>query len=98
MDLQGIAYVNSASAIVQDVILLILPLVFIRKLQMKRYRKVAVVFMFAIGTFGCIATIVRLHTLTKFNISVDPTWDYVPVTIWTELELAAGFGDLACSH
>ncbi|KAG9195625.1 hypothetical protein G6011_00746 [Alternaria panax] len=90
-DLQAIAYANSASAIAQDMIILFLPLFFIRKLQMKRYRKVAVSFMFAIGTFGCIATIVRLHTLTKFKISIDPTWDYVPVTIWTELELAAGF-------
>jgi hypothetical protein len=63
MDLQAIAYVNSASAIAQDVILLILPLVFIRKLQMKRYRKFAVSFMLAIGTFECIATLVRLHTL-----------------------------------
>ncbi|OAL47711.1 hypothetical protein IQ07DRAFT_682501 [Pyrenochaeta sp. DS3sAY3a] len=91
MDLQGLAYANSASAIVQDVILLILPLVFIRKLQMKRYRKIAVTFMFTIGTFGCIATIIRLQTLLAFKISIDPTWDYVPVTIWTELELAAGF-------
>ncbi|KNG46807.1 cytidine and deoxycytidylate deaminase zinc-binding region [Stemphylium lycopersici] len=91
LDLQGIAYANSASAIAQDVILLVLPLCFVRNLQMKRYRKVAVGSMFAIGTFGCIATIVRFHTLTTFDISVDPTWDYVPVTVWTEVELAAGF-------
>ncbi|KAF2821220.1 hypothetical protein CC86DRAFT_359936 [Ophiobolus disseminans] len=91
MDIQILAYANSASAILQDVILLILPLVFIRKLQVKRYRKIAVGFMFAVGTFGCIATIVRLRTLLAFTISLDPTWDYVPVTIWTELELAACF-------
>lgn len=58
---------------------------------MKRYRKIAVGIMFATGTFGCITTIVRLRTVFNFNISIDPTWDYVPVTIWTELELAAGF-------
>lgn len=91
IDIQAGAYANSASALVQDVILLILPLVFIRNLQMKRYRKIAVGFMFVIGTFGCIATIMRLPSLNTFKISIDPTWDYVPVTIWTELELAAGF-------
>lgn len=47
--------------------------------------------MFAIGSFGCVATIVRLQTLLSFGTSIDPTWDYVPVTQWTELELAAGF-------
>ncbi|KAJ4323865.1 hypothetical protein N0V94_001649 [Neodidymelliopsis sp. IMI 364377] len=91
IDIQAMAYANSASALVQDVCLLILPLVFISNLQMKRYRKVAVGFMFCIGTFGCIATIMRLPSLSTFKISIDPSWDYVPVTIWTELELAAGF-------
>lgn len=91
MDVQALAFANSASAIVQDVILLVLPLVFIRNLQMKRYRKLAVGLMFCIGTFGCIATFIRLHSLLHFKISVDPTWDYVLPTIWTELELVAGF-------
>jgi hypothetical protein len=50
IDIQAAAYANSASALLQDVVLLILPLVFISNLQMKRYRKVAVGFMFCIGT------------------------------------------------
>ncbi len=40
---------------------------------------------------GCITTIVRLRSLLTFKISVDPTWDYVPVVIWTELEITAAF-------
>lgn len=91
LDVQALAYANSASAIIQDVILLILPLVSIWKLQMKRNKKIAVGVMFGIGAFGCIATVVRLHTLLQFKISIDPTWDYAPATIWTVLELAAGF-------
>ncbi|KAH7128558.1 hypothetical protein B0J11DRAFT_273798 [Dendryphion nanum] len=91
IDINALAYANSGNAIANDVTLLILPLVFIRKLNMQRYRKIAVGLMFAIGTFGAITTIIRLHTLLVFRISVDPTWDYVPVTIWTELELASGF-------
>ncbi|KAJ4357033.1 hypothetical protein N0V95_002839 [Ascochyta clinopodiicola] len=91
INIQAGAYANSASAIIQDVILLILPLIFVNNLQMKRSRKVAVGFMFCIGTFGVIATIMRLPSLSTFKISIDPSWDYVPVTIWTELELAACF-------
>jgi len=40
---------------------------------------------------GCITTLIRLHTLLSFKTTIDPTWDYVPITIWTELELASGF-------
>jgi hypothetical protein len=93
LDVQALAYANSASAIVQDIILLVLPLVFIRNLQMKRYRKITVGIMFSIGTFGCIATILRSLRIFGYKLSIDPTWDYVPVTIWTELELLAG---IAC--
>ncbi|KZM22705.1 hypothetical protein ST47_g6127 [Ascochyta rabiei] len=91
IDIQAGAYANSASAIIQDIILLILPLAFVKHLQMRRSRKVAVGFMFCIGTFGVIATLMRLPSLSTFQISIDPSWDYVPITIWTELELAAGF-------
>lgn len=85
---RDVSYANSASAIVQDLILLILPLVYIRNLHVNRWRKVAVGFMFATGTLGCVATMVRLHSLTLYNISFDPAWDYAPVVALTELELA----------
>lgn len=39
---------------------------------------------------GCITTIIRLHALSSFRISLDPTWDYIDVVIWTGAELAAG--------
>lgn len=103
-----LGYANSISAIVQDVILVILPMSYIRNLQMKRSRKIAVAVMFLIGSLcvfpqpppsshtdphrsGCVTTIVRLQTLLVFKISYDPTWDYVPIVIWTELEVTAAF-------
>jgi len=92
LDYQATSFAISGSAIAQDFILLVLPLVFIRGLTMRRWKKVAVGFMFSVGTFGCIATLIRLRTLMHFSrVTLDPTWDYVPVTIWTELELAASF-------
>lgn len=35
-------------------------------------------------------TIIRLHALLSFKITLDPTWDYTNVVIWTGLELASG--------
>jgi len=37
---------------------------------------------------GCIISIIRLQSLLIFGTSIDPSWDYVPVTIWTVVELA----------
>ena len=113
MDIQLLGYANSISAIVQDVVLVVLPMSYLRKLQMKRSRKLAVGVMFLIGSLyvpnpqhlhntastvfiltlssGCVTTIIRLRTLLIFKISFDPTWDYVPIVIWTELEITAAF-------
>lgn len=91
INLQAGAYFISGSSLLQDIILLVLPIMFIRNLQMKRYRKIAVAIMFVVGTFGCVATLMRLPSLSTFKISFDPCWDYVAVTIWTEIELAVGF-------
>lgn len=33
---------------------------------------------------------IRLRALAGFKISLDPTWDYVNVVVWTGAELAAG--------
>ncbi|KAF9694409.1 hypothetical protein EKO04_007689 [Ascochyta lentis] len=74
LDVGAIGFANSANAILQDSIILILPMPSLSKLQMKSWRKVAVAFMFAVGAL----------------ISLDPTWDYTDVTIWTGAELAAG--------
>ena len=41
------------------------------------------------------ATIVRLHTILGFKATIDPTWDYVPITIWTEIELSCYFACLS---
>jgi hypothetical protein len=91
INIQALGYTVSASAMVQDIILLVLPLTFLRQLQMKRARKIAVGFMFALGTFGTVATAMRLPSLSTFKISIDPTWDYVAVTKWSQLELAICF-------
>lgn len=50
MDIQMLGYANSISAITQDVILVVLPLCYLRNLQMKKSRKLAVAIMFMIGS------------------------------------------------
>lgn len=49
LDIRAVGFANSANAIVQDLIILVLPMPSLFKLQMKKWRKVAVTFMFAVG-------------------------------------------------
>lgn len=49
LDIGAIGFANSALAITQDLIILIMPMPSLFKLQMKTWRKLAVAFMFAVG-------------------------------------------------
>ncbi|CAI6336801.1 unnamed protein product [Periconia digitata] len=89
LDIPAIGYAVGVSAIVQDIILLVLPLTVIGSLSMDRLRKISAGFLFSIGAFGCIATVLRLHTNPYIKVSLDPTWDYASGMIWVELEVCA---------
>ncbi|KAF2730968.1 hypothetical protein EJ04DRAFT_579458 [Polyplosphaeria fusca] len=91
IDITALAYANSGAAIVQDLTILVMPLPMVWALNIERHRKIAMGFMFSVGIFACITTILRLHSLLTFKISIDPTWDYAPATIWTVFELLSGF-------
>lgn len=90
LDVKALAYANSAFAMAQDTILIVLPIFMLWRLNMSRKKKLFITFMFAVGSLGLIATIIRLNTLYVFGNLDDPTWDYVPVVYWTTVELAAG--------
>lgn len=90
LDVTALAYANSAFAVAQDLLLIVLPVIMLWNLNMSRRRKCLIALMFAVGSLGLIATFVRLSTLHVFGNLEDPTWDYVPVVYWTVVELAAG--------
>lgn len=90
LDVTALAYANSALAVAQDVLLIAMPVFMLWNLNMNRRKKWFIACMFAVGSLGLVATIVRLSTLHVFGNLEDPTWDYVPVVYWTVVELAAG--------
>ncbi|KAL8408572.1 hypothetical protein RB594_007128 [Gaeumannomyces avenae] len=92
LSIPRLAYANSGLAIIQDVVIITFPILLVAGLEaMTRRKKMYVAGMFGVGGLGCIATILRLSTLEGFGDSIDPSWDYLPVTYWTSIELAAGF-------
>ncbi|KAK2010439.1 CFEM domain-containing protein [Colletotrichum eremochloae] len=87
LDVNQLAYANSALAIIQDLIILALPIAMLPGLQMNRNKKISVALVFLVASVGFISTIIRLQALAVFGNSIDPTWDYAPVVWWTTAEL-----------
>ncbi|CAI4214272.1 unnamed protein product, partial [Parascedosporium putredinis] len=59
----------------------------ILKLQLTIQKKIAVCLMFAIGSFACVTSMVRLKYLVTFANSLDATWDNVDIVIWSIIEV-----------
>ncbi|KAK0651665.1 hypothetical protein B0T16DRAFT_404410 [Cercophora newfieldiana] len=88
LDVNALAFATATFSIAQDVVILVLPLPLLAKLDVSRRSKLGIMLMFSLGIFVFITSCVRLWTIYSFGDSVNPTWDYTNVLIWTGLEVA----------
>ncbi|KAH8678265.1 hypothetical protein BX600DRAFT_431551 [Xylariales sp. PMI_506] len=82
-----LSYAAAASGILQDLIILILPLPVIATLQMQLRKKIMTLGIFSLGIFIIITSCIRLKSLVQFAKSLNPTWDYAEAVLWTSLEV-----------
>ncbi|KXH68259.1 integral membrane protein [Colletotrichum salicis] len=86
LDVSAIGNGGAALSIIEDFTLVILPIPELMKLQLTRKRKLAVGLLFAVGSFACIASMVRLKFLVSYSPSYDPTYDYQEIVLWSAIE------------
>ncbi|KAF1943013.1 hypothetical protein EJ02DRAFT_502415 [Clathrospora elynae] len=84
------AWMSAIINIVLDVIVMVLPLRQILNLKMNWKKKASVLSMFLVGTVVLVVSIVRLQSLIQFSNSTNISWDYVPSSYWSILELDIG--------
>ncbi|KAI9839987.1 MAG: hypothetical protein M1819_000179 [Sarea resinae] len=81
---------NSIASCLTDVIILIVPIPMIWKLQVPRAQKLAISSIFLLGSFVCIASILRIYFLTFLTRSEDLTWNLGQSIIWSCVEPCIG--------
>ncbi|WQF80670.1 hypothetical protein CDEST_05684 [Colletotrichum destructivum] len=89
LNLFAISYTGAAGTILEDILLIIMPIPELMKLKLGRQKKFALGFLFAVGSFATIASMLRLKYLVTLNNSSDPTWDNFEASLWTGIELCA---------
>ncbi|RSL97645.1 hypothetical protein CDV31_012923 [Fusarium ambrosium] len=88
LNLTAIGYAGGVFSIVEDIVIFIMPIPELWKLQLGGRKKAALLFMFSIGSFACVTSMVRLKYLVSFASTLDATWDNVYVVIWSMIELS----------
>ncbi|KAH7122366.1 hypothetical protein B0J11DRAFT_569185 [Dendryphion nanum] len=86
LDQQVIWFTNSTVNIVQDVLILLLPMPVLRKLEIPTAQKKALMLVFALGGLVCVISIIRLQSLVAISNSVDPTFDNMNAAILSAVE------------
>ncbi|KAF2272788.1 uncharacterized protein EI97DRAFT_196094 [Westerdykella ornata] len=76
--------------VIDDFIILIIPLVWTWKLQLRLKQKVGVSAIFATGFFACITSVMRLIESIKSLDNPDISHSLLPVSLWALAEVSAG--------
>ncbi|KAH7411952.1 hypothetical protein DE146DRAFT_674366 [Phaeosphaeria sp. MPI-PUGE-AT-0046c] len=85
----AIGFTGAGLSIVEDFIILLLPLPLVWKLQMSTRKKLGVILLIGIGSFASVTSIVRLKYVLKYSNSFDSTWDNADVLKWSLIEILA---------
>lgn len=73
-----------------DICILMVPISSVLKLQIGRTQKIAICFMFLLGSFVCFASLYRIITITRLVQSSDISWAKSDVFIWSSVEPSIG--------
>ncbi|KAG5979045.1 hypothetical protein E4U55_005633 [Claviceps digitariae] len=84
------AWVNGSLNVAQDVWMILIPLFEVRHLRLHWKKKTGVIFMFLMGTFVTVVSALRLAYLSSFEASINITWDYYDVALWSTIEINVG--------
>ncbi|KAH6662166.1 hypothetical protein B0J14DRAFT_611015 [Halenospora varia] len=88
---QALGFSGAGAGLFEDLVLIILPVSEFKTLTLNYRKKATLMFMFALGSFTCIASILRLRFMVNYGhgTSPDVTWEQVDVVIWSEIEAYA---------
>ncbi|RDW65398.1 hypothetical protein BP5796_10090 [Coleophoma crateriformis] len=89
INLLAIIYAGAVASIIEDLIIILLPITELRTLTLSLRKKAFLLFIFALGSFAGVTSLVRLKFLIAFGNSLDVTWDNTDIIIWSLIEIYA---------
>ncbi|KAK2052242.1 hypothetical protein LY76DRAFT_583776 [Colletotrichum caudatum] len=88
LNLNLLSWSTSAIGIALDTTILIIPLPLVVKVKSTLRRKLYIISMFSLGIMNVISSSIRLRYNIMYGDSINITWDYVDLMIWTGVEVS----------
>ncbi|EEU36616.1 uncharacterized protein NECHADRAFT_4350, partial [Fusarium vanettenii 77-13-4] len=90
MDINAILWSHASFSVALDLWMLAVPLWQLRSLQLHWKKKVGVAFMFSVGTFVTVVSMIRFRSLVNFGKSMDKTRELYNASVWSTIEITVG--------
>ncbi|KAK7512807.1 hypothetical protein IWZ03DRAFT_384102 [Phyllosticta citriasiana] len=87
INLEAAYFARSGTAILTDLVIMILPMPVLAKLQIPKRRRVAVIGIFLIGSLSLCASIARLIAIHDWSVSNDPSYTAIWILLWSHIEV-----------
>ncbi|KAK3613643.1 hypothetical protein LTR56_027759 [Elasticomyces elasticus] len=83
-------FVNASINILTDIAIVILPMPWLRALNLPKRQRIALMLVFCLGGLTCVVSICRLQGLYAIAVSPDVSWNNPLAGIWSSLEVQIG--------
>jgi len=92
MDKAGVTFANAGVNILTDLLLIVIPVPMLWKLQLPQRQKLILMFIFGVGLFATITSVIRLVALREIGLVPEPLQRArgVNIAIWSCIEINTG--------
>ncbi|PMD24451.1 hypothetical protein NA56DRAFT_740853, partial [Hyaloscypha hepaticicola] len=87
LNMNTLTITGAAFSILEDIFIMLLPISELKGLNLTLHKRIALCFMFAIGSFACITSMVRLKSIMHYGYTLDAAWSSTDVLIWSGIEI-----------
>ncbi|KAI1776203.1 hypothetical protein F4818DRAFT_374246 [Hypoxylon cercidicola] len=88
IDLPRFMFATSTLNTAVDLLVLAVPVPLVRRLQIARKQRIALLAVFTVGAVVCVASVMRLVSIYRLQASTDPSAGGVSLGLWSGVELA----------
>ncbi|KAJ4320912.1 hypothetical protein N0V84_005616 [Fusarium piperis] len=90
IDTNAVLLSHASFSVALDLWMMAVPLWQLRSLQLHWKQKVGVAFMFSVGVFVTVVSMIRFQSLVNFGKSKNKTWELYKVSVWSTIEITVG--------
>ncbi|KAN0120337.1 hypothetical protein V8E51_002545 [Hyaloscypha variabilis] len=86
IDIHAFAVSGAVFSIFEDLVIMLLPISELKGLPFTIRKRIALCLMFALGSFACITSMIRLKYVKNYYPNIDASWENVDIVIWSDIE------------